>query len=209
MTNKFTSNEFFLLMLSVNRSGRDRYSISDSVSVSYNTINRFRDKLQSEGIDYDLGHSDFKNFIKGHPSLMSYWGGRIHVTITDIVLDIYADRLARFEFENPQCIAWWNELINEGENIYTPNPIDTSDIELSDDLMELSERLAENAHENWAEQRMKDGWKYGAHRSDEKKQHPCLVPYCLLSDEEKEYDRILSIETLKVLVAMGYDIVKK
>lgn len=209
MTNKFTSNEFFLLMLSVNRCSRDRYSISDSVSVSYNTINRFRDKLQSEGIDYDLGHSDFKNFIKGHPSLMSYWGGRIHVTITDIVLDVYADRLARFEIDNLHCIAWWKDLINEGENIYTPNPIDTSEVELSDDMLELVERLAENAHENWAEQRMKDGWKYGEHRSDEKKQHPCLVPYCLLSDEEKEYDRILSIETLKVLIAMGYDIVQK
>lgn len=209
MTNQFTSNEFFLLMLSVNRNSRNRYSISDSVSVSYNTINRFRDKLQSKCIDYDLGHSDFKNFIKRHPSLMSYWGGRIHVTITDTVLDIYADRLARFEFDYALCIAWWNELINEGENIYTPNPIDTSDVELSDDMLELVERLAENAHENWAEQRMKEGWKYGEHRSDEKKQHPCLVPYCLLSDEEKEYDRILSIETLKVLIAMGYDIVQK
>lgn len=200
---KFTSNEFYLLMLSVNRHNRGTHS------VSYNTINLYRDKLQSEGIDYDLGHTDFKNFIEGHPSLMSYWGGRIHVTITDIVLDIFADKLRRFEFDYPQCITWWNELVNEGENIYTPNPIDTSSVELSDDLMELSERLAENAHENWAEQRMKDGWKYGEHRNDEKKQHPCLVPYCLLSDEEKEYDRILSIETLKVLVAMGYDIVQK
>ena len=132
---KFTSNEFYLLMLSVNRNSRSRYSVSDSVSVSYNTINRFRDKLQSEGIEYDLGHNDFKNFIKGHPSLMSYWGGRIHVTITDTVLDIYSGRLARFEFENSQCIAWWNEVISEGENIYTPNPIDTSNVELCSLLM--------------------------------------------------------------------------
>lgn len=206
MTKKFTSTEFYLLILSVNRNNKGKYSGSYSASISYNTINRFRDKLQSEGIDYDLGHNDFKNFIKGHPSLMSYWGGRIHVTITDIVLDIFADRISRFEFENPQCITWWNELVNEGENIYTPNPIDTSSIELSDDLMDLSERLAENAHENWAEQRMKDGWKYGEHRNDEKKLHPCLVPYCLLTEEEKEYDRITAVETIKVLLSMGYKI---
>lgn len=197
---KFTSNEFYLLMLSVNRNNRGTHS------VSYNTINLFRDKLQSEGIDYDLGHSDFKNFIAGHPSLMSYWGGRIHVMVTDVVLGVFADRLARFEYENQQCITWWKDLINEGENIYTPNPIDTSEVELSDDMLELVERLAENAHENWAEQRMKDGWKYGEHRNDEKKQHPCLVPYCLLSNEEQEYDRITAVETIKVLLSMGYKI---
>lgn len=199
--NKFTSKYFYLMMLCVHRNNRGTHS------ASYNTINLFRDKLQAEGVDYDLGHLDFKNFIARNPNGMSYWGGRIHVTVTDDVLDKYADTLARFEFEYKQCIEWW-KAISEGNvgSTYTPNPIDTSGVVLTEDLHELVEKLAENAHDCWAEERIKNGWVYGEKRCDEKKQHPCLVPYCLLTDEEKEYDRILSINTIKVLLSLGYKI---
>jgi RyR domain len=40
--------------------------------------------------------------------------------------------------------------------LYEPRPIDTSAIELSADLRELAERLAENAHDNWA-RRLSEG----------------------------------------------------
>ncbi len=46
-------------------------------------------------------------------------------------------------------------------NTYVPRPIDTSAVTLPDDLLELTERLAENAHEIWAKQRMGEGWTYG------------------------------------------------
>ena len=97
----------------------------------------------------------------------------------------------------------------ENDDMYTPKPIDTSDIALTEDIMELSELISKNTHEVWSENRIKDGWIYGTERNDEKKHHPCLVPYEMLPEEEKEYDRNTSLQTLKLIVKLGYQIVKK
>ena len=91
---------------------------------------------------------------------------------------------------------------------YIPNPIDTSDIELSSDILELCEKLAENTHEVWGKARADQGWVFGEKRDDSKKTTPCLVPYCELPESEKEYDRRTAIETLKVIVKLGYKICK-
>jgi len=93
--------------------------------------------------------------------------------------------------------------------MYKPNPIDTSKIELPEDLLELTEKIAENVHENWSIGRIADGWTYGETRDDNKKTTPCLVPYSELSDSEKEFDRVTAIQTLKTIVALGYKIEKK
>ena len=93
--------------------------------------------------------------------------------------------------------------------MYKPNPIDTSKVELPRELVELTEKIAENVHENWSLGRMAEGWTYGDTRDDEKKTTPCLVPYSELSDQEKEYDRVTAIQTLKLIVALGYKIEKK
>lgn len=92
---------------------------------------------------------------------------------------------------------------------YHPQPIQTSGIVLSKDLLALGERLAENAHDLWASQRMSDGWKPGEHRDDIRREHPNLIPYQELPDEEKEYDRIVTLETLKAIIALGYSIKKR
>ena len=91
---------------------------------------------------------------------------------------------------------------------YQPTPIDTSNVELPNELRELTERLAENSHDVWAAQRMKDGWTYGAQRNDAEKKHPCLVAYAELPESEKEYDRLAAMQTLKAIVTLGYRIVK-
>ena len=93
-------------------------------------------------------------------------------------------------------------------NQYTPNPIDTTDVELSDELMQLVELLAENTHYNWAAGRLAEGWTYGPVRNDELKQHPCLVPYNELPDNEKEYDRSTSMETVRFILGKGFEIKK-
>ncbi len=93
--------------------------------------------------------------------------------------------------------------------MYTPNPIDTREIELSAEIKELSELLAKNTHEVWSAGRIRDGWTYGEQRDDMKKHHPCLVPYEQLSDSEKEYDRNTSLETLKLILKLGYKISKE
>lgn len=90
--------------------------------------------------------------------------------------------------------------------MYRPKPIDTSSIELPEELVELIERIAENVHENWAAGRIAEGWTYGASRDDTKKTTPCLVPYSELPEGEKEYDRNTAIQTLKLIVALGYKI---
>lgn len=91
---------------------------------------------------------------------------------------------------------------------YEPDPIDTSKVQLSDEIIELTEQLAENAHEVWAQRRKNEGWTHGPRRDQDKKTHPSLVPYKELPEEEKEYDRRTAMETLKVLLALGYRIEK-
>ena len=92
---------------------------------------------------------------------------------------------------------------------YYPTPIDTSKIELSSEIQELTEVLAENTHDLWAQQRIKEGWRYGTNRDDIQKTHPGLRPYNQLTETEKEYDRITAMNTLKAMMALGYKIEKK
>lgn len=89
---------------------------------------------------------------------------------------------------------------------YQPNPIQTSGVRLDPELQDLVERLAESNHDHWARQRISEGWTHGAERDDNKKTHPDLVPYARLSEAEKEYDRTSVIETLKAILALGYEI---
>ena len=92
---------------------------------------------------------------------------------------------------------------------YIPNPIDTSGIKLSDELLQLVEQLARNVHENWAQGRINEGWTYGPERNDALKQHPCLIGYDDLPESEKEYDRSTAVETLKFILTKGWSIEKK
>ena len=92
--------------------------------------------------------------------------------------------------------------------MYTPKPINTDDVTVSEDIKALSELLSRNTHEVWAANRISDGWSYGQKRDDEKKLHPCLVPYDELPEREKDYDRCTSLETLRLIIKLGYKITK-
>lgn len=89
---------------------------------------------------------------------------------------------------------------------YKPQPVDTSNVSIPSDLMILSEKVAKNTHDVWAECRISEGWIWGPVRDDAKKQHPCLVPYEELSEQEKEYDRRTSMETIRLILSLGYEI---
>ena len=95
------------------------------------------------------------------------------------------------------------------KNNYTPQPIDTKDVVLPEELSELAEMIAKNVHEVWSAGRMKDGWPHGEERNDTELKHPCLVPYEDLTEGEKEYDRNTSQETLKLIMKLGFKIVKE
>lgn len=92
---------------------------------------------------------------------------------------------------------------------YIPQPIDTNGVILTNDVMALSELIAKNTHEVWSAGRIRDGWTHGEARNDAAKTHPCLIPYEDLPESEKEYDRNTSLETLKLIVKLGYRIVKE
>ena len=89
---------------------------------------------------------------------------------------------------------------------YKPQPIDTTGVELPEELEMLVEQMSKNVHEVWAESRISQGWTYGEQRNDELKTHPCLIPYEELPEEEKDYDRNTSISTLKLIMKLGFTI---
>jgi hypothetical protein len=92
---------------------------------------------------------------------------------------------------------------------YTPQPLDTSDVVLPEELNALVEQIAKNVHEVWAESRLSEGWKYGPERNDALREHPCLVPYEELPEVEKAYDRDTAFGTLKLITKLGFKITKE
>lgn len=130
------------------------------------------------------------------------------VTITDSAtpqqLDVYP--LSQF------LDAWDDSsryliIISDGEE-YEPHPIDLSDVEISDDLIELREAIAENAHEVWAYNRKQEGWTFGPERDDAKKLHPDMIAYNKLPESEKLYDREMAMNTIKLLKKLGWELTK-
>lgn len=94
-------------------------------------------------------------------------------------------------------------------NTYNPCPVNLDSIELPTSLDELIEQIAENVHDVWAKSRIDEGWTFGNERNDEKKTHPCLVPYNQLPEIEKDYDRKTAINSIKLVIKLGYRIIPK
>lgn len=92
---------------------------------------------------------------------------------------------------------------------YTPFLIDTSDIVLTKELEELTEKMAQNVHDVWAIGRFNDGWTYGPSRDDNAKTNPCLVNYEDLPEIEKAYDRDIAIQILKLILKLGWNLEKR
>ena len=93
--------------------------------------------------------------------------------------------------------------------MYKPDPVDTTDVVLSGELLELTEKIAENVHEVWAQGRIAEGWIFGEKQDSEKKTTPCLIPYDELPESEKDFDRNTAMGTLKLIMALGYKIGKE
>lgn len=94
-------------------------------------------------------------------------------------------------------------------NEYIPVPVDTSDVELPEELLALTEKIAENVHDVWALGRMAEGWTYGPEKDAGKKTTPQLVSYENLPECEKAFDRNTALETLKLVLKLGYRIEKE
>lgn len=92
---------------------------------------------------------------------------------------------------------------------YSPAPIPTDEINLPEELIPLMDEMARNVHEVWAKKRKDSGWSYGPNRDDERKLHPGIVSFDELSESEKEYDRLTAVETLKLILKLGFSISKE
>lgn len=159
-----------------------------------------REKLYAEDVDLE----DLTN----HAVVVTHIENDV-VTVFDPYEEPYISNVPLNDFLN----AWkesHNYMIQILQSVdeYEPHPIDVDSIPLDGDLEELQEAIAENAHDVWAEARKKEGWTYGKERDDSNKLHPDLIPYTALPESEKEYDRIMAFNTIKLVKKLGFDIVK-
>jgi len=117
--------------------------------------------------------------------------------------------------DKEQFVEAWNAAGGEcttafpPSDTYMPKLIDLQHVELPSEFDELMEAVAENAHDMWALERQSEGWTYGPQRDDQLLQTPDMVPYSQLADSEKEYDRIMAKDTIRLFLALGYKIVKE
>lgn len=160
-----------------------------------------REKLYAEEVDLE----DLTN----HAVVVTHVGEET-VTIFDPYEVPYISNIPLEDFVD----AWkesQNYMIQVLQSVaeYEPHPIDVDKIPLDGDLEELQEAIAENAHDVWAAARIKEGWSYGKERDDAQKLHPDLIPYTALPDSEKEYDRIMAFNTIKLVKKLGFDIVRR
>ncbi|XP_029705792.1 ryanodine receptor 3 isoform X9 [Takifugu rubripes] len=91
-------------------------------------------------------------------------------------------------------------------NGYKPAPLDLSDVKLTGGQEVLVDKLAENAHNVWAKDRIKQGWTYGIQQDVKSRRNPRLVPYALLDERTKKSNRDSLREAIRTLVGYGYDI---
>ncbi len=137
-------------------------------------------------------------------------------SVTDVEVELYNPAVVEesASYSRDKFESAWKEAksymarVKGKDFAYNPRPIDLDDVELSCDLLDLREAIAENAHEVWADQRQEEGWTYGPTRDDQKKLHPDMLPYAQLPESEKEYDRRMAFDTIKLMKKLGYDIIK-
>lgn len=154
-------------------------------------------------------------------------GGSIHPDHAVCVLSLDDKRVSLYnpsageepvEYPLDIFLKAWNTSKNylvavglKGEKIYEPSPINLDDIELDDNLNDLLEAIAENAHDVWAVDRMAQGYVYGdENNSDPEKgalTNKDLRPYSELPEKEKDYDRKMATATLKLAQRLGFKIV--
>ena len=94
---------------------------------------------------------------------------------------------------------------------YCPQPLDVSSVNINPELMELIELIAENAHDVWAVDKMKAGFTYAPLDQDGKEQsgkhNHYLIPYEMLAEADKEPDRKMAMQTIKLVKRLGYRLV--
>ena len=95
------------------------------------------------------------------------------------------------------------------EGPYIPNPVNIENISLTSELRNLIQRFTEHYHELWAQRKFENGWNYGDTWNFDRKLHPRLKPFHLLSEYEKtEYKEPIT-DLVKTLLALDWSIDQK
>lgn len=92
--------------------------------------------------------------------------------------------------------------------IYDPGKDTFEGIILDESLKNDLENISKCVHDSWAREKIAQGWTYGKTISKENKEHPSLVPYEKLTENEKELDRSTAKQVIKALLLLGYKIEK-
>lgn len=108
-----------------------------------------------------------------------------------------------FTITPPKNTAFFKPNKRTNDRKYIPKPINLNGVILPDELTELTECLAKNAHEERAKLRISEGWTYAPVTNKALKKSFDLIPYCELLDNEKEYDRKMAMNTLRLLYKIG------
>ncbi|MGH0130872.1 UNVERIFIED_CONTAM: hypothetical protein FKN15_018335 [Acipenser sinensis] len=94
----------------------------------------------------------------------------------------------------------------DGQGNFDPKPISTSNISLPEKMEYVANKYAEHSHDKWASEKVVGGWKYGETVDEKLKTHPLLRPYKSLAEKEREIYRWPVKESLKSMLAMGWNI---
>ena len=103
-----------------------------------------------------------------------------------------------FKIEGPTAI--------DDNSSFVPKPIEVSDIILPRSYSHIMQHIAEYLHDVWTVNKIDYGWGYDPVRNDERKLHPDLIPYSLMTESQKKWDLELAEKTIQTLKALGYDI---
>ncbi|XP_070577063.1 ryanodine receptor 2-like isoform X7 [Ptychodera flava] len=94
----------------------------------------------------------------------------------------------------------------DSDGIYQPQPIETTGVMLSEDMLAFGERFAEHLHDTWSHERFDTGWSHGDVENSNIKASPMLKPYRILVPKEKEHYRESIRESLKAILAWRWSI---
>ena len=89
---------------------------------------------------------------------------------------------------------------------YNPMPINTSHVQLTNELNTLVQKFSEHYHDAWAQKRQEAGWTYAQERNDDQKWHNRLKPYSMLDNIEKETYREPIRYAITAMIAMNWHI---
>jgi hypothetical protein len=109
---------------------------------------------------------------------------------------------------NLACEEKLKKQWGEGDQKYSPEPLDLDAVRIPSDVTHLIEICAESMHDSWMEMNQRQGWSYGEVSDHIKKSHPAMLPYADLPIDLRRSDQLSAEQTLRSILVCGYTITK-